>query len=374
MSGGTVITTRDWEIVEDRESIERLIVNVFSKEIATVHGAESPRSKSKFVSKKPDGNFVLRLDNPVNFSDAQGTIYLTKDRQMELDFDVLDYKDDFLLIYPKLVRVAKIDRRSDRIVDLIGKVTATNFLVSKENIDDSKIFGVASSVLIQDIHKRLVDQKFQSQVVMANSTRLNDELDLSFKKGKSIFILDSQTMTSYEDPRVIDIRKEYEDEFLLEDKIAAYNKKKISSVLIYPIIIPFGPPKPFAFLACTRDLGSIDPELLDIYKNVEITFLERIMDSNTHIVDVRQNVINASLHGVAIEISDPRIRNALKIKPSLTVDLNFKMQQPLRVALDVRHSEDCGDYDIIGTEIVGFSGNTDGASKYKMFLDFIQKI
>lgn len=374
MMEGSEINNRDWEIVDEQSSIEKLIVDVFSKEVATVRISESPRPKCKFVSKKPDGNYVLRLDNPVVFPSTQGTIYLNKDRQMELDFEILDHKEDFLLIQPKSIRVARVNRKSERIVDLVGKVTATNFLVSKENIDASKIFGVASSILIQDIHKRLVDHKYQSEVIMANNIRLTEEMKLCFTKAKSIFILDSQKMVSYSDPRVLDIRKEYEEEFLLEDKISAFSKNKISSVLIYPIIIPFGPSKPFAFLTCTKSDGSIEPELLDIYKNVEITFLERIMDSNTHIVDVRQNVINASLHGVALEITDQRIRNALKVKPSLTVDLNFKMQQPLRVALDVRHSEDFGEYDIVGTEIAGFSGDAEGASKYKMFLEFIQKL
>jgi hypothetical protein len=365
---------RKWQEIIDLDKIEKFIIEKFSKDISTVKGFEDSKPRAKFVSKKTNGMFVIKLDSELTFPESKGTIYTNLDRQIELDFDIIQTKEDMLLIKPYLLRLADFDRKSPRLGNLRGKVTATNFLVSKEDIEEKKLFGVTSNVLIQDIHKKLIPLDINSNVVMPKSGEYSEELDLCIQSGKMIYIIDTSRMVSYQDPDVLDVKKEYEEELILEDKVSEFKKKKISSLLIYPIIIPFGPPKPFAFLVSKKDIGGIDPSILELYKKVEDVFLERIMDSNTHTVDVRQNIVNASLQGVALEITDERIRKALKVKPSFTVDLNFKMQQPLRVALEARHIRDCGDYDIVGAEIIGFSGDAEGGRKYNSFLEFVQKI
>lgn len=367
-------SSREWQRIVDRSAIDRFIVDVLSKEFSTVKGFEESKPKAKFLSKKPDGTYVLKLDSPLAFPEQKGTVYANLEKHSELDFEIIQSKEDLYLVKPTVLRIAEQERKSARIFDVRGKISAGNFLVSKENIDEAKIFGVASSVLIQDIHKRLIPLNYSSEVIMAAQTSLTEEMELAFKREKIVYILDAYRMVSSTDPKVLDIRKEYENELVLDDKIVEFNKQKIASLIIYPIIIPFGPKKPFAFLVCKKDSGGIEHQLLELYKEVEKTFLNRIMDSNTHTIDVKQNVVNASLHGVALEITDPRIRKALQVKPSLTVDLNFKMQQPLRVALDVRYIQVHKDYDIVGTEIAGFSGDMEGAQRYKMFLEFIQKL
>jgi hypothetical protein len=50
------------------------------------------------------------------------------------------------------------------------------------------------------------------------------------------------------------------------------------------------------------------------------------------------------------------------------------MQAPIRIALEVRYIFNAGEYDIVGCEIVGFSGDPEGLRKYKSYLEFIQTI
>ncbi|NCN10563.1 MAG: DUF1577 domain-containing protein [Leptospira sp.] len=365
---------RIWKSVTEKELIDKLIIEKFSKEAGIIKAKDNSRPRAKFISKKPNGLYVIKLDANLDIEDPSASIYTTKEKQIELNFKIVQAKDDLLLIDPISIHIAEHDRRSKRITDLLGKVTGGNFLITKENLDESKIFGVSSLVLIQDIHKRLLHDFPNSKIILASQTSLSDEVESTFRNKKPIFITDTKSMTSLDSEGIHDLKDEYEEEMVLEDKIAEFKSKKISSFVIYPIIIPFGPNRPFAFLTLENDVGSIPESILGLYKEVESTFMARIMDSNTYTVDVKQNIINASLQGLAIEVNDPRIRNAISVKPVLTLDLNFKMQAPIRIALEVRHIFNAGEYDIIGCEIVGFSGDPEGLKKYKSYLEFIQTI
>jgi hypothetical protein len=370
----TDLKPRVWKSVTDKDLIDKLIIEKFSKESGIIRSDDNSRPRGKFISKKPNGLYVLKLDSNITFQNEISSIYTTKEKQLEINFKIVQVKDDLLLIDPIEVQIAEQERRSPRIVDLLGKVTGGNFLITKENLEENKIFGVSSLVLIQDIHKRLLHNFPNSKIILASQTALSDEVETTFRNKKPIFIKDTSKMTSFDSSEIYNIKEDYEEEMILEDKIAEFKSKKISSFVIYPIIIPFGPNRPFAFLSLENDIGPIPDSILELYKEVESTFMARIMDSNTYTVDVKQNVINASLHGVALEINDPRIRNAITVKPVLTLDLNFKMQAPIRIALEVRYIFNAGEYDIVGCEIVGFSGDPEGLRKYKSYLEFIQTI
>ncbi len=365
---------RRWQEVNDLEKIDQFITEKLSRQISMLKGFDDANPRVKFLSKKPGFLYVVKLDNHLDFLSKYATLQTNLDRHIEMDFSILQSKDDLLLIQPVVLRLAETERRSPRITGLKGKVTATNFLVTKEILDDSRLYGVVSRVLIQDIHKKVMGEKQNSQVSFPEEKDWEKEKDLSFQSGKTIFILNTLQMISISYDSVLDAKKAFDEELILEERIMEYKKRKITSILVYPVVLPYGKRKPFAFLIATSNSNPLDPEILEKYKEIERIFLQRFLDSNTQTVDVRQNVINASLHGLALEITEPAIRKAIRIRPTMTIDLNFKMQQPLRVALDVKHIQDHGDYDIVGAEIAGFSGDPEGGSKYKSFLDFIQKI
>jgi hypothetical protein len=375
---GTI--AKNWITIQDPEKMEKVIVDWFSRNHSYLRTESTNTPESKFISKKPNGLFVVELpgSEPTGLPGSIGQIFLSDGRQVELEFEVVQTKDNLMLIRPKLIRYEHLDRKSPRIGNLIGKVSAGHFQVSKDNFDISKLFGVTTSVLLQDIHKKVVESKFpQAHLVFAQAggEPVSEEMHLAFQSRKPIFITNTQTMDS---PNVelplFDLKKEYEEELSLEEHILDFKRKKIDSFVIYPVLIPFALNKEFAFLCFESPSGPTPTEILDLYKEVENTFLERIMDSNTHTIDVKQNVINVSLHGAALEINDERIRRSIRVKPTLTADLNFKMQAPIRVSMQVRHIKDCGDYDLVGLEIQGFSGDPDGFRKFKEYIEFIQKI
>jgi hypothetical protein len=94
------------------------------------------------------------------------------------------------------------------------------------------------------------------------------------------------------------------------------------------------------------------------------------MDSNTHVLDVKQNVFNVSRGGVSIEVRDREIIKALKVKPTMTLDINFKMQAPLRMAVEMKHMEEVKDYFVIGSQIVGLSGDKKAKDIYYSLITF----
>ncbi|TGK81655.1 DUF1577 domain-containing protein [Leptospira noumeaensis] len=324
----------------------------------------------KFKGERPDGAHIWELETIPELIETIFTIQATPQFHVEVDYELINQKDNLLL--GKIIdrRQTYTTRQDPRNEKVRGNAVASNFLVAKTNIDFSKLTGVSSQVILSDIQRTVLKNYPQSKVVFLSGTIHSDEIDLMKEHKKPIFILDTETFESYPSEDVFDPKKTFEDEFLLDDKIQEYKKKKISSYIYYPLFIQMKDMHFFAYLSLETERTGIPSEVLDLFKEVERTFQERIMDSNTHILDIKQNVLNVSRGGVALEVNDMEIIKALKVKPTFTLDINFKLQAPIRMAIELRHLEEVNDYYRLGGRITGVSGDKKAKEIYHSLIEF----
>ncbi|XDD42576.1 DUF1577 domain-containing protein [Leptospira sp. WS60.C2] len=332
-------------------------------------GYDSP-VKVKFKGERPDGAHIWELETMPEMIETIFTIQATPSFHVEIDYELQNQKDNLLLGKVIDRRQTYTVRQEPRNQKARGNVVASNFLIAKTNIDFSKLTGVSSQVILSDIQRTVLKNYPQSKVVFISSSIHSDEIDLMKEHKKPIFILDTENFESFDAPDVFDPKKTFEDEFLLDDKVIEYKKKKIGSYLYYPLFIQMKEMHFFAYLSLETERTRIPAEVLDLFKEVERTFQERIMDSNTHILDIKQNVLNVSRGGVALEINNMEIVQALKVKPSFTLDINFKLQAPIRMAIELRHLEEVNDFYRLGGRITGVSGDKKAKEIYHSLIDF----
>lgn len=365
-------TDREWAPMEESLNIQDLYKQMMNAEGLYLKGYDT-QIKLRFKGERPDGSHIFEMEAIPDFPTERFTVYTTPSFQVEVDYQILSKKDNLLL--GKLIekRQSFAVRQDPRNEKVYGSVLASNFLVAKTDIDFSKLTGVSSQVILTDIHRNLLKDYPQSKVVFISSSEMNDEVELMQLYKKPLYLINTQVMESAPLPDVYDPKETFEEDFLLDDKIAEYKRKKMSSFLYYPIFIKMNDLHFFAYLSLEYEKSPVPIAVFELFKEVEITFQERIMDSNTHILDLKQNVLNVSKGGVAIEVRDPEIIKSLMIKPSMTIDINFKMQAPIRMAMELRHMEEIHDFYVVGTRIIGLSGGDKrGKEIYESLIEFFR--
>ncbi|MGV3666693.1 MAG: DUF1577 domain-containing protein [Leptospira bouyouniensis] len=326
--------------------------------------------KVKFKGERGDGAHIWELETMPEMIETIFTIQATPSFHVEIDYELQNQKDNLLLGKAIDRRQTYTTRQDPRNEKVRGNVVASNFLIAKTNIDFSKLTGVSSQVILSDIQRTVLRNYPQSKVVFLSGTIHSDEVELMKEHKKPIFVLDTETFESFNSDEVFDPKKTFEDEFLLDDKVNEYKRKKIGSYIYYPLFIQMKEMHFFAYLSLETERTRIPSEVLDLFKEVERTFQERIMDSNTHILDIKQNVLNVSRGGVALEVNDMEIIKALKVKPTFTLDINFKLQAPIRMAVELRHLEEVNDFYRLGGRITGVSGDKKAKEIYHSLIEF----
>ncbi|TGN17145.1 DUF1577 domain-containing protein [Leptospira idonii] len=362
---------RDFVPLEESQNLQDLYKQMMEAEGIYLKGYDT-HIKVRFKGQRPDGNHIFEMESIPESLGNSFTVHTTPSFHAEVEYELISQKDNLLLGKLKEKKQTFFVRQDPRNHKVLGNVLASNFLIAKTDIDFSKLTGVSSQVILTDIHRNLLKDYPQSKVVFLSSSVNSDEIELMQNYKKPLYLINTQMMESAPLKEVFDPKSSFEEDFLLEDKIAEYKRKKMGSFLYYPIFIQMNDLHFFAYLSLEYEKSPVPQAVFDLYKEVEATFQERIMDSNTHILDIKQNVLNISKTGVAIEVRDREIIKSLKIKPSMTIDINFKMQAPIRMALELRHMEEVNDFFIIGSRIVGVSGDKKAKDIYHSLIDFFR--
>lgn len=332
-------------------------------------GYDSP-IRVKFKGERNDGTHIWELETIPESIDTIFTVQCTPSFHAEMDYELLNQKENLLLAKVIDKRQTYVIRQEARNPNVREKVIASNFLIAKTNIDFSKLTGVSSQVILTDILRNVIKEYPQAKVHFLPSNLNHDEVELMKIHQKPIYVLDTESMHSPNSEEILSIKAFYEDDFVLEEKIQDFKRRKIGSFLYFPIFIQMTNAHFFAYLCLESEKIGIPISALDAFKEVERTFQARIMDSNTHVLDIKQNILNVSRGGIALEINRAEIVKALQIKPTFTLDINFKLQAPIRMAVEVRHMEEVNDFCRVGSRIVGVSGDKKAKDIYHSLIEF----
>lgn len=363
--------SREFENFVDPKSALDIFKDVGNKSGIYLAGYDVP-VLARYKGSKSDGSETFELETIVELPNSKFKVYTVATDYVEAEFELLNQMETTItgnIISSRKSTVVRKEGRNDKV---FGNVQASKFLIAKLDIDFAKIAGVSSQVILTDIHKHLMEGYPNSKVNFLSNFNSSEELDLIKQFKMPLYVLDTATLKSPKDLPIIDIKKSFEEDFILEEKIAHYRVRKIGSFLYYPVFIRLKEPQLFAILTVETERPSVPMKVFEIFQQIEADFNAKILDSNTTIVDVRQNILNLSRSGMALEIRSQQIIQALMIRPSMTIDINFKMQAPIRMALEVRHLEQINDFHIVGLEIVGISGDSRGKEVYESLLDFIK--
>lgn len=347
------------EFFKGRMSAEGLLLKGLDSEV-----------RVKFKGLRPDGLHIFEMEVSFELFNTSFIVYTTPSFHAEFEYELVSQKENLLLGRLIDQRKSKFTRSDDRNNNVSGNVVASNFLIAKTDIDFSKLTGVSSQVILTDIHRNLLKDYPKSKVVFLANTELGEEVQLLKEHKKPIYVTNTSLMESFDSHEIFDPKESFEEDFILEDKIAEYKRTKVDSFLMYPIFIRMNDLHFFAYLTISLEKSMVPLEVLEKYKEVEATFQERIMDSNTYVLDIKQSVLNVSKGGVCIEIRNREIIKALKVKPTMTLDINFKMQAPLRMAVELKHMTEIKDYFVIGSQIIGLSGDKKAKDIYASLITF----
>lgn len=372
---------RVWDTIRDPQKIEYIL-----KEYVHNNGLflkENPlKQELQILQTASDGKIHLRIDPGYVNEEGEITVYKTLSKHMEIGFRVqsVNHDDGVVICVPEYIRIAKDGRILPRVEGLAGKVVAHRFHTLKKDQDSTKVLGTSGQILLTDLHRNILADYPFSRLVFPTGRELNPEQELSKRSGKAIFVKDAITLESLSKEEapgfdLMDLRKELDEELLLEDRMKAYRSGKIQAFAVYPIYYrdPLGPKLLALGYAETKD-KQLDPEILKKFKELEDIFNERIEDSNTLDLDVRQNVVNASEGGILLEVTESQLVESFLHKPFFTADLTFKMQAPLRFAFKIRHISQIGEIYLVGAEIVGSNDAKANMTLLKKNLSFIKSV
>ncbi len=310
------------------------------------------------------------------FDEKHFSIFKTLNKHIEVDFDVISVISDGVIhCKPTVAKIAKINRKHSRIPDTNNMIIASNFMVAKEQIDVSKVLGFSGQLIFSDVEKDLKQKHSASKLVPINpKTPVNEEIEILKRQKKIIFISDTDTMIQPSGEKFLNLKEYYEEEEILEEKIEKFKADKIKSFIYFPIFFKTQKGTSLLIGYChSSSSQALDVDLLDLYKDIEENLNKRIMDSNIANMPVKQNVINICEGGILLDITDINLQKSVTIKPSFTMDITFKLQAPLRFAVDIKHIHGSGTSLYVGVAIAGSNDTEKAMESYRSFLHFINK-
>ncbi|EQA45770.1 PF07614 family protein [Leptospira broomii serovar Hurstbridge str. 5399] len=372
---------RVWDKITDPTKVGYII-----KEYVHNNGLflkENPlKQELQILQHSPDGKIHLRIDpNFVNHVD-EITVYKTLSKHMEIGFKVETVHEEsgIAICSPEYVKIAKDGRISPRIEGLAGKVVAHRFHTLKKEQDSTKVLGTSGQILLTDLHRNILSDFPGSRLIFQAGRELTPEQELVKRTGKAIFISDAISLEqppsdSLGDFGIVDLKRELEEEMILEDRIKAYRLGKVKSFVLVPIFYKDSlGDKLVALGYADSKEAPLDPSILKKYSELEQIFNSRIEDSNTLDIDIRQNVVNASEGGILLEVTESQLVESFLHKPFFTADLTFKMQAPLRFAFKIRHISQLGEIYLVGAEIVGSNDAKANMTLLKKNLSFVKSL
>jgi hypothetical protein len=360
---------REWEIVETNQDkmLEYVSQNHLLKDPYIKNYSGKPTILIKPGNSKT--SFVLEIANQISLSEEREIILYkyAREKYFEIVFERVNSREKSHICTLRQVKIAKHTRRTaDRFSTETNPVHAGNFLVAKIDLDIKTALGFSTEVIFNEVDKTLKAKYPRSKIVpLFNRDDLTEEEEILLREGLPIFIVNTATMESSKEIKCYDLKSYYEEEFLLDEKIANLRKDMIQSFIYYPVIFK-SPDKDVVIGYCYNESPTpISHGNIEYFEIISYTITKRIMDSSTAVIDEKQSILNVSEHGVLIELNSEYILKALKTKPTFSMDITFKMMVPMRFSLYARHIYRIEDTYYLGAEITGSNNDEKGFDKYK---------
>ncbi|MBX7058122.1 MAG: DUF1577 domain-containing protein [Leptospirales bacterium] len=335
---------REWDFVKEKDRILFVLRERLQAARFYLKHTDPP---AEFYRGEASGEGFIFHCSPELELDGRITLYTTQKRQIEIDFEVgAKPEPGAVELTPVEARIGKIERSYPRALISNGAIHAANFQISKSEITvDPTRPQVANKVVYAEFERQLGQHIPGIKIYEFAQKDRPDETLLLNKKTEGIFIAETGDTESWRGraPGCLDYFALLEDEEkgLADRKRRQYTDRSIQSLLALPILyeMPDGRQQPIAFFYCEtrRGLAALTPAAVSRLQDANKDIIDRIEDANLITVKDKQTVVNISEGGVALELTNAELLKYLPHRRTVTFDLVFRMQAPLRFRGAVCH-------------------------------------
>ena len=262
------------------------------------------------------------------------------------------------LLSVKAFNIALSTREHERFAVTQEEVTINNIRSARNTINAS-LFNIPTSVKVHFSQYEQQLRHLADEVAVKVFDKTDDKLELIRKSGKALWLEDTQEVMSYM-PEMTEAFIDYREHLATEigTVMDEYRREKIKSEVFVPIIyighdgnsISLG----YIHLRSKSKLFDID-FVLEL-KALAFEMIDRIRESNTVLINKRQEVANISRGGLQLKITDGELKKALVHQKGISLDIIFKLQQPITVRTEIIYTADMPTGDlVIGVQITGSS-------------------
>lgn len=361
---------RNFEDIKTTDDIISFLKTHFKdKKLHIKYSIEKREAK---INEYLDDKGIMIVTDPDYESDGMITVYGLLDKYFEIDLKVEELRGPgYFKCKIISLRKAVKGRRDLRFKVTPERVIATNFKISKHTIDVTN-FKIPTSI------KVIVDQ-FQNQsqklsdIVKIDMFPPSDKLlDVVRKTGKNVFIEDVSNPQTYIAPNdnFIDLPTLYGDDF--DPFMKKLIERGYKSLVVTPVIYINDNEQstPFAYFQAVSKGALFSMEDVLEFKDLTFKLVDRIRDANTLMVSVHQQILDISVGGARILFTDENLKKYVVHSRGFIFDLVFKLQAPITIYGEVRHSYTDEDGNIyVG---VDFAGNSSRKNEMKRFYSIMK--
>lgn len=295
---------REWDFVRDDGIITKLIFEKLHAKSLFLKNSLPPAEF--YVTGESDRGIELSFAPDLDIAEKI-TLYLTVKRQVEFDFELIEMVETGTAIFrPLVARIGKAIRSNPRIKVGDDRVVVTNFHLSKNEISPNNTkLQITNKVIFTDFEKRLSNQYPGLHIKSATDKDL---------------------------PSAIKSHGEKDADVVTHEK---------GHFFVSPILYDgVEPPIALAYLYFpVNDPAAVGEDTRQQISQHCQEIIERIVNANTVNIKEKQKILDISLGGVAIMVTDQDLIKYLPHQKWLTFDVIFKMQAPIRLKGEIRHME-----------------------------------
>ncbi len=362
------IMDRDWEFVGFPEQIGELLSRTLKDVPLYLKGADAC---ARFDSAgRENGVFLFHYPGNIEFSERVITLYATLNRQLEIDFEIREFRGaNDLMLTPLRARIGKRTRNFPRYKT--GCEPGSGDFVQAANFQLHRPAGVQASGGSTPVAQRILLREFERTAagdfpglrIFDHGDRERPlETDL-LNKGGAIFVSDTLRPDCFASigPGFLDYRAALDDQDAFVSRMRRYRDERIRSLAVLAVPHPAHPRgRPMAFIHYGRRDHVMEAEECERLRSLAGEISRSLSAVHTVQVMEKQGIVNISEGGVALKITRPEIVDCLRTRENVNFDLLFRMQAPMRFQGRVAHMKEMGDHVVLG---IGFEGTAASATR-----------